>query len=78
LAIGSLARASKLPEAIEERDMTSNEQRGRIIGKTLLLREELAIPERTSAPDLPPSLAGFSNLLVYNISRQSLLRSGAA
>ena len=32
----------------------------------------------TPAPDLPPPLAGFSNLFVYNVLRQSLLRSGAA
>jgi len=40
--------------------------------------ELIARPEVTSAPDLPSPLAGFHNLLVYNVLRQSLLRSGAA
>ncbi|MDR2562084.1 MAG: hypothetical protein LBC63_09985 [Holophagales bacterium] len=40
--------------------------------------ELLAKLDGTSAPDLPLSLAGFCKLLVYSVSRQSLLRSGAA
>ena len=29
--------------------------------------ELIARPEVTSAPDLPPPLAGFNNLFVYNV-----------
>jgi len=43
-----------------------------------LIGEVIAKPRRTSASDLPLSLAVFRNLFAGNILRQNLLRSGAA
>jgi len=45
--------------------------------KRKLLWELIAKPRCTSAPDFPPSLAGFCNSFADNILRQNLLWSGA-
>jgi hypothetical protein len=49
-----------------------------LCGHAAFTVELLAKLGGTSAPDLPLPLAGFNNLPAYSVSRQSLLRSGAA